>query len=92
MTGNFYTQIIFRDNLLLTLYNTTSGSDYIKILSPFFCFFYLESILYSILQGSGHAKKAMQITTIGVIIKVIYKSEKEKNSLEYFIEVENKMR
>jgi stage V sporulation protein B len=63
--------IIFRNQLLMILYNTNLGSDFIKVLAPFFCLFYLESIFYSILQGAGYAKIAMKITTIGVFIKII---------------------
>ena len=49
------------NNSTTTNNNTNSGSNYILILAPFFCFFYLEGVLYSILQASGNAKKAMKI-------------------------------
>jgi len=62
---------IFRDNLLWSLYRTTSGSDYIKVLSPFFVLFYLETPIITTLQGLGDAKYTMKITFIGVIIKNI---------------------
>lgn len=62
---------IFRDSLLWVLYHTTSGSEYIKVLAPFFVFFYLESPLISTLQGLGLAKYTMKITFIGVILKNI---------------------
>lgn len=62
---------IFRDQLLFTLYKTTSGSDYIKILAPFFVLFYLEGVLTSSLQALGKAKITMKISLWGVIIKLI---------------------
>ncbi len=62
---------IFRDFLLHTLYNTNLGSDYIKILAPFFVIFYLEGIFYSIFQAIGKAKSAFKISLVGVIIKII---------------------
>lgn len=70
--GTFFSLIIyiFRDTLLFTLYNTTRGSNYIKILAPFFVLFYLEGVLTSSLQALGHAKTTMNISLWGVIIKL----------------------
>lgn len=62
---------IFRDSLLWSLYHTTSGSEYIKTLSPFFVLFYLETPIITTLQGLGDAKYTMKITFIGVILKNI---------------------
>lgn len=62
---------LFRDKLLTTLYNTTNGSDYIAILSPFFVLFYLEGPLQSILQAIGKAKSCMIITLIAILAKLI---------------------
>lgn len=61
----------FRDFLLQTLYNTTSGSNYIKILAPFFVLFYLEGPLMSILQGLGLSKTCFLINLIAIIAKLI---------------------
>ena len=73
LIGIFFSFIIFtfRDKLLFTLYNTTNGSDYIKILAPFFVLFYLEGVLTSALQALGHAKITMNITLWGVILKLL---------------------
>lgn len=70
--GIFFSLVIFifRDKLLFSLYNTTKGSDYIKILAPFFVLFYLEGVLTSSLQALGYAKVTMNITLYGVIIKL----------------------
>lgn len=62
---------LFRHQLLFTLYGTTAGSDYIKILAPFFVLFYLEGVLTSSLQALGKAKKTMQISLFGVLIKLL---------------------
>jgi len=62
---------IFRDYLLTTLYNTTNGSNYIKILAPFFVLFYLEGPLQSVLQAVGKAKICMYITLTAIIIKLV---------------------
>lgn len=73
LIGTFFSFIIFtfRDKLLFTLYNTTNGSDYIKILAPFFVLFYLEGVLTSALQALGHAKITMNVTLWGVILKLL---------------------
>jgi len=60
----------FRIPLLKTIYNTSLGADYIKILSPFFVLFYLEAPLMSVLQALGYAKTTMKITLVGEIIKL----------------------
>lgn len=74
--GMFFSFLIytFRDTLLFSLYKTTSGSDYIKILAPFFVLFYLEGVLTSSLQALGQAKVTMNITLLGVIIKLLVMS------------------
>lgn len=64
----------FRDTLLFSLYKTTSGSNYIKILAPFFVLFYIEGVLTSSLQAMNSAKICMNITLFGVIIKLIVMS------------------
>ena len=73
LIGIFFSFIIFafRDTLLFSLYNTTSGSNYIKILAPFFVIFYLEGVLTSSLQALGYAKVTMNITLWGVILKLL---------------------
>ncbi len=65
---------IFRDTLLSILYDTNLGSNYIKILAPIFIFFYLEGVLYSILQAINKAKLAFKISLKGVVIKLIFLS------------------
>ena len=73
LIGIFFSFIIFtfRDTLLFSLYNTTSGSNYIKVLAPFFAIFYLEGVLTSSLQALGYAKVTMNITLWGVILKLL---------------------
>ena len=61
---------LFKEPLLLTLYNTTKGCEYIEILAPFFVLFYLEGPLQSVLQAIGKAKTTMFITMVAVIVKL----------------------
>ena len=62
---------IFKEELLLKLYNTNEGINYIKTLTPFFILFYLESPLASILIGLNKIKTCTIITVSGIIIKLI---------------------
>lgn len=62
---------IFRDYLLSTLYNTLNGSNYIRLLAPFFVLFYIEGPLASVLQAIGKFKTCMLITLLATIIKTI---------------------
>lgn len=62
---------IFRNALLMKLYNTLNGSNYIKILAPFFVLFYLEGPMQSILLAIGKAKYCMFITFIAIIAKLL---------------------
>lgn len=68
----FSSSIYFtRDFLLETLYNTNNGSDYIKLLAPFFVLFYLEGPLQSVLQAMDKSKTCMLITLVAIIIKLL---------------------
>lgn len=73
MVGLIFSSVIyiFRNNLLLTLYNTTSGSNYVKLLAPFFVLFYLEGPLMSVLQAINKSKTCMFITLVAILVKLI---------------------
>lgn len=62
---------IYADDLLKIIYNTTSGTQYIKFLAPFFLLFYLESPMISMLQALNKATVSMKITLYGVILKLL---------------------
>lgn len=71
--GITFTSIIylFHKPILTLLFNTTKGSHYIKILSPFFILFYLESPISSILIALNKIKQTTFISTTGIIIKTL---------------------
>lgn len=73
LIGLFSTFIIyiFRYRLLLFLYKTTLGVDYIKYLAPFFILFYFENIFASFMQAIGKAKITLRITVVSSIIKLV---------------------
>lgn len=70
--GLSFTFIIFlyRNDILMFLYNTTLGSKYIKVLAPFFILFYFEAIFASFMQAIGKVKTTLQITLFSSILKL----------------------
>ena len=62
---------IFKDKILLLLFNTNEGSNFITILAPFFILFYLEGPLSSILISLNKIKSTTIISTTGIIIKLL---------------------
>ena len=73
LLGLSFTMMIylFRDKILLFLYNTTMGSNYIKVLAPFFILFYLETIFASFMQAANKTKITLKITIIASFIKLL---------------------
>ena len=61
--------LFFPEILLKTIYNTTEGVNYIKVLAPIFILHYIQSPLTSSLQAMNKAKCAMMGTLFGIIIK-----------------------
>ena len=62
---------IFTEELLLLVFKTTNGVEYIKFLAPFFVFLYLEGPLSSCLQALNYAKYTMKVTIVTTIIKIL---------------------
>ena len=62
---------LFAEQMLQIIFKTSDGVNYIKTLSFFFIFYYLEAPMASTLQSLGYAKHSMTTTTIGIIIKLI---------------------
>lgn len=63
--------IFFGDRILLFLYNTTEGNNYIKFLIPIFVFYYLEGPLLSSLQAMNKAKLNLKISIVNFFIRTI---------------------
>lgn len=62
---------LFPEFLLKTVYNTTSGVEYIKVLSLFFIIYNLEGPLSSTLQALGDTRLAFRATSLGIIAKTL---------------------
>ena len=63
--------LLFSDNLLQLFYHTTIGSNYLKILAPFFILYYLESPFSSCLQAMNKSKRIMSDNFYGALLKNI---------------------
>ena len=61
---------LFPDNILNLLYKTNLGSEYLKILSPFFLIYYIQAPLTATLQATMHAKEAFFDTLLGIVIRL----------------------
>ena len=53
------------------MYNTTIGSNYLKILSIPFLLYYIELPLSAIMQATNKSKQVLIDNLIGIIIKTI---------------------
>ena len=62
---------IFSNKLLYFLYGNNLGTKYIKLLSPFFILFYLESPLATTLTALNKIKTCTYISISGIIIKLL---------------------
>ncbi len=63
--------MVYPEILLKFIYHTTEGSNYIKIIAPFFILHYIQSPLTSALQAMNKAKCAMNGTLVGAIIRTV---------------------
>ena len=61
---------LYTDKLLLLIFNTNKGINYIKFLAPFFIFLYIEGPLSSTLQALNYAKYTMKVTLISILLKL----------------------
>ena len=73
LIGGFFTciSIIFSDFLLLSIYNTTHGVNYMRFLAPICLFQYLQSPLSFCLDAMGKSKDVMFSSVLGMITRTI---------------------
>lgn len=63
--------IIFSNQSLSFLYNTTVGNNYLKIVAPFFLTYYIQTPLSAFLQAIGKSTHAMIDNLIGISLKLL---------------------
>jgi len=71
--GFIITSIIFLfpEFFLKFFFNTTHGTNYLRVLAPFFLIFYFEGPLTSSLQAMNKAKEAFKVSFSGIILKSV---------------------
>jgi stage V sporulation protein B len=62
--------MIYPDACLKIIFNTNHGSEYLRVMTPFFLGYYVQVPLTAALQAMDRAKEAMMSTVIGIIIKI----------------------
>ena len=63
--------MIFPKQFMNLIYNTNEGVNYIRIIAPFFLFYYIQGPLVAVLQSLNKAKEAMISTLVGIILKIV---------------------
>ena len=73
LIGLVSTSLIFciPEYFLKLIYNTTLGSNYIRILAPFFLLYFINTPINNALQAIDRSKEAMFTTIVSSIIKLI---------------------
>ena len=61
---------LFGDKLLLIIYKTTLGNNYLKILTPFFVLQYLQNIYLFTINGLGKNKDLFTLSIISLITRL----------------------
>ncbi|NMD70577.1 stage V sporulation protein B [Bacillus sp. DNRA2] len=71
LTGGISVILLFvlADPLMEVMYGSTSGSSFIKIMAPFFLFYYYQGPLQAVLQALNLARAAMINSLIGSVVK-----------------------
>ncbi|MFE8696846.1 stage V sporulation protein B [Cytobacillus sp. FJAT-53684] len=76
LTGGLAVVILYvlSDELMQAMYNSSSGTQFIKLMAPFFLFYYFQGPLQAALQALNLARAAMINSLIGAVVKtaVIY--------------------
>lgn len=62
--------MIYPEFFMKFIYNTHEGVNYIRIIAPFFLFYYVQVPLVSVLQALDKSKEAMMSTLIGILLKL----------------------
>jgi len=72
--GIFFTIIfeLFPKTILMFLYNTTEGAQYIRLLAPICLFQYIQAPLSSVLDATNMSKENFISNTVGSLIRIIF--------------------
>ena len=62
--------MLYPEFFMNLIYGTTDGVNYIRIIAPFFLFYYIQVPITTILQALNKSKEAMLSTLVGIFIKL----------------------
>ncbi len=62
--------MLYPEFFMNLIYGTTDGINYIRIIAPFFLFYYIQVPITTILQALNKSKEAMLSTLVGIFIKL----------------------
>ncbi|WP_059171257.1 stage V sporulation protein B [Bacillus sp. FJAT-27445] len=71
LTGGIAVAVLYvlADPLMMLMYGSSNGAQFIRIMAPFFLFYYYQGPLQAALQAMNLAKAAMINSLIGAIVK-----------------------
>ncbi|MFZ3588295.1 stage V sporulation protein B [Bacillus sp. DJP31] len=61
---------VFADPVMQIMYGSSAAAIYVKVMAPFFLFYYFQGPLQAVLQAMDLAKAAMINSLIGAVIKI----------------------
>jgi stage V sporulation protein B len=62
---------VFAEPLMQLMYGTSEATIFVKVMAPFFLFYYFQGPLQAVLQALDLAKAAMTNSLIGVAVKIV---------------------
>jgi stage V sporulation protein B len=63
---------VFAEPLMQLMYGSSNAAIFVKVMAPFFIFYYFQGPLQAVLQGLDLAKAAMMNSLIGAVVKTIF--------------------
>ncbi|RAK17308.1 stage V sporulation protein B [Anoxybacillus vitaminiphilus] len=63
---------VFAEPLMQFMYGSSNAAIFVKVMAPFFIFYYFQGPLQAVLQGLDLAKAAMMNSLIGAVVKTVF--------------------
>ncbi|WP_110111458.1 stage V sporulation protein B [Bacillus sp. CGMCC 1.16541] len=60
---------VFADSVMALMYGTSNAAIFVKVMAPFFLFYYFQGPLQAVLQALDLAKAAMTNSLVGAVVK-----------------------
>lgn len=62
---------VFAEPIMLTMYGSTNGAQFIRLMAPFFIFHYYQGPLQAVLQALDLARAALYNSLFGAVVKLV---------------------